>query len=67
MLDTFKLIYGIASHFSVSFNEDLYKQSDAMLVNEFALVGSNVCCDVFCPFFSEMLLGVQIFLFSSLP
>lgn len=35
ILDTFELIYGIFLHFGVSFNEDLCKQSDAMLVNDF--------------------------------
>lgn len=66
VLDTFKLIYGIASHFGVSFNQDLWEQSDAMLVNEFAWRVQMFAEMCFFPFFSEMLLSVQIFLSYSL-
>jgi len=55
MLNTFKLIYGIASHFDVQFNEYLCKQSDVLYVNEFAwqVQMFAVMC-FFPPFFSGM-------------
>jgi len=57
MLNTFKLIYGIASHFDVQFNEYLCKQSDVLYVNEFAwqVQMFAVMC-FFPPFFSGMFL-----------